>query len=162
MEFCYGSLLTRYLHALEIEEEVHDVCPPCAPHLVCHLVDVTKTEVHDPSQGKVLSTVDRQTMDHSKMGQMYGMIELQLWIGGYSEIEDENATLLEHFPLTNSAIYMCWMGSTFEEPIDDDDATSDEEDGSEEDGSNIVGPSDEALMQAMVMVMQPLWLWILV
>lgn len=57
------------------------------------------------------------------------MIELQLWIGGHSEIEDENATLLEHYPLTNRAIYMCWMGSTFEEPIDDDDATSDEEDG---------------------------------
>ncbi|KAH0632964.1 hypothetical protein KY284_035750 [Solanum tuberosum] len=141
--FCYGSLLTRYLRALEIEEEVHDLCPPRAPHLVCHLVDVTKTKVHDPSQGKVFSTVDRQTRDDRWLGQMYGMTELQLPIGGHSVTEDEMATLAERYHLTDSAMYMCWMGPTFQEPIDDDDATADEEYGSKEDESHDVGPGDD-------------------
>ncbi|KAG5572090.1 hypothetical protein H5410_061856 [Solanum commersonii] len=29
--FCYGSIITRYLRALLIEKEVHDVCPPLVP-----------------------------------------------------------------------------------------------------------------------------------
>ncbi|KAH0709236.1 hypothetical protein KY284_010663 [Solanum tuberosum] len=29
--FCYGSIITRYLWALQIEEEVHDVSPPHPP-----------------------------------------------------------------------------------------------------------------------------------
>ncbi|KAG5631152.1 hypothetical protein H5410_002869 [Solanum commersonii] len=61
--FCYGSLQTRYLRILETEEEVYEVYPSCASHLVCHLVDVTKTKAHDPSQGKVCSTTDRQARD---------------------------------------------------------------------------------------------------
>ncbi|KAH0709064.1 hypothetical protein KY284_010491 [Solanum tuberosum] len=80
--FCYGSIITRYLQALLIEEEVHDVCPPRPPHLVCHLVDVTRTKVHDPSQGPVLTAIDRQARDNSWMGRMFGMAELQLRIGG--------------------------------------------------------------------------------
>lgn len=47
--FCYGSIITRNIRALMIEKEVHDVCPPGAPHLVCHLVNVTRTKAHDPS-----------------------------------------------------------------------------------------------------------------
>uniref|UniRef100_M1DA89 Putative plant transposon protein domain-containing protein n=1 Tax=Solanum tuberosum TaxID=4113 RepID=M1DA89_SOLTU len=74
--FCYGSIITRYLRALLIEEEVHDVCSPRAPHLVCHLVDVTRTKAHDPSQGLVLTAIDRQARDDSWMGRMFGMAEL--------------------------------------------------------------------------------------
>ncbi|KAG5590931.1 hypothetical protein H5410_041445 [Solanum commersonii] len=36
----------------EIEEEVHDLCVPRAPHLVCHLVDATKTKAQDISHGQ--------------------------------------------------------------------------------------------------------------
>ncbi|KAG5605384.1 hypothetical protein H5410_026876 [Solanum commersonii] len=74
--FCYGSLLTRYLRALEVEEKVHDVFPHFTPHLVCHLVDVTKIKAQDVSHGPVLSTIDRQAPDDSWMGQMYRMAEL--------------------------------------------------------------------------------------
>ncbi|KAG5610717.1 hypothetical protein H5410_021998 [Solanum commersonii] len=38
-----GSIITSYLCALQIEEEVHDMCPP-APHLVYCLVDVNRTK----------------------------------------------------------------------------------------------------------------------
>lgn len=48
------------------------------PHLVCHLVDVTRTKVNDPSQGLVLNTIDRQARDDSWMGRMFGMAEVQL------------------------------------------------------------------------------------
>ncbi|KAH0679451.1 hypothetical protein KY284_020536 [Solanum tuberosum] len=137
------SLITRYLYALEIEEEVHDVSPPRAPHLVYCLVDVTRTKVHDQSQGKMLSTVDRQAHDDSWIGRMFGMAKLQLRIGGHPVTEDEIETLVECYLLMDRAMYMCWMGSTFQEPIDDDDATANEEDGSEEDDSDDVGPSDD-------------------
>ncbi|KAH0636304.1 hypothetical protein KY290_036732 [Solanum tuberosum] len=116
-----------------IEEEVHDVCPPRAPHLVCHLVDVTKTKAQEASHGPVLSTADRQAHDDSWMGRMYGMAELQLQIGGRSVTKEDMATLTKCYPLTDSAIFMCRMGPAFQEPIDDDDATEDEDDKSEED-----------------------------
>ncbi|KAH0754743.1 hypothetical protein KY290_025013 [Solanum tuberosum] len=74
--FCYGSIITRYLRAFLIKEEVHDVCSPRAPHLVCHMVDVTRTKAHDPSQGPVLTAIDRQARDDSWMGRMFGMADL--------------------------------------------------------------------------------------
>ncbi|KAG5589800.1 hypothetical protein H5410_040314 [Solanum commersonii] len=70
------------------------------------------------------------------------MADLQLWVGGRPVSEDEMATLAEHYPLTDSAMYLCRMGSTFQEPIDDDDATADEEDGSDEYASDDIGPGD--------------------
>uniref|UniRef100_M1CJJ9 Putative plant transposon protein domain-containing protein n=1 Tax=Solanum tuberosum TaxID=4113 RepID=M1CJJ9_SOLTU len=142
----YGSIITRYLRALQIEEEVHDVSPPPplrAPHLVCRLVDVTRTKAHDPSQGPVLTIIDRQAPEDSWLGRMFGMAELQLQIGGRQVTEDEMATLAERYLLMDSAMYMCRMGPAFQEPIDDDDATSDEEDGSVEDESDDTGPRDD-------------------
>ncbi|KAG5590691.1 hypothetical protein H5410_041205 [Solanum commersonii] len=50
---------------LEIEEEVHDLCVPRAPHLVCHLVDATKTKAQDISHWPVLLTADHQERDDS-------------------------------------------------------------------------------------------------
>ncbi|KAH0767859.1 hypothetical protein KY285_003730 [Solanum tuberosum] len=139
---CYGSIITRYLQALQIEEEVHDVSPPPrAPHLVCRLVDVTRTKAHDPSQGLVLTAIDRQARDDSWMGRMFGMVELQLRIGGRPVTEDKMATLAEHYPLTDSAMYLCWIGPAFQERIDDDDTTADE-DGSDKDASYDTGPGD--------------------
>ncbi|KAH0679801.1 hypothetical protein KY284_020886 [Solanum tuberosum] len=138
------SIITRYLHALLIEDEVHDVCPPRTPHLVCHLVDVTRTKAHDPSHGSVVTAIDRQTRDDSWMGRMFGMDELQLRIGSRSVTEDEKAKLAESYPLTDSAMYICRMGPDFQEPIDDDDdATADEEDGLDEDESAATSSGDD-------------------
>ncbi|KAG5576259.1 hypothetical protein H5410_056393 [Solanum commersonii] len=71
------------------------------------------------------------------------MAELQLRIGGHLVTEDEMAKLAECYPLTDSSMYMCWMGPTFQEPIDDDDVTTDVEDGTDEDMSDDVGPGDD-------------------
>ncbi|WMV41274.1 hypothetical protein MTR67_034659 [Solanum verrucosum] len=131
--FCYGSIITRYLRDLRIEEEVHDVC---------RLVDVTRTKAHDPSQGPVLTAIDRQVCNDSWMENLFGMAELQLRIGGRPVTEDEMATLAEHYPLTDSAMYLCRIGPAFQEPIDDDDDTADEENGSDEDASDDTGPGD--------------------
>ncbi|KAG5596515.1 hypothetical protein H5410_037747 [Solanum commersonii] len=47
-----------------VEGELHNLCPP-RPHLVCQLVDVTKTKAQDTSHGPVLSIVDCQAQDNS-------------------------------------------------------------------------------------------------
>ncbi|KAH0732934.1 hypothetical protein KY290_000675 [Solanum tuberosum] len=82
------------------------MCSLCAPHLVCRLVDVTRTKAHDLSQGKVL-TANKQAWDDSSMGRMLVMDELQLRIGVRPVTENDMATLAERYPLTDSAIYMC-------------------------------------------------------
>ncbi|KAG5605589.1 hypothetical protein H5410_027081 [Solanum commersonii] len=112
--FCYGSIINRYLRALQIEKEVRDMCPPPhVPHLVCCLVDVTRTKAHDPWKGPMLNVINRQARDDSWMGCMFGMAQLQLRIGGHSMTVDEIVTLAECYPLTDSAMYLCWMGPTF-------------------------------------------------
>ena len=58
--FCYGSIIPTYMRSLMIEEEVHYVCPPLAPYLVCQQVNFTCTKAHKLSHGPVLSTIDRQ------------------------------------------------------------------------------------------------------
>ncbi|KAG5590026.1 hypothetical protein H5410_040540 [Solanum commersonii] len=78
----------------------------------------------------------------SRMGRLFGMAELQLRIGGRLMIEDEMATLAEHYPLTDSVMYLFRMGPAFQEPIDDDDAIADAEDGSDEEASDDTGPGD--------------------
>uniref|UniRef100_M1DV00 Uncharacterized protein n=1 Tax=Solanum tuberosum TaxID=4113 RepID=M1DV00_SOLTU len=101
-----------------------------------------RTKAHDPSQGPVLTAINRQVCNDSWMGRLFGMAELQLRIGGRLVTEDKMATVAEHYPLTDSAMYLCRMGPAFQEPIDDDDATADEEDGSDEDASDDTGPGN--------------------
>ena len=69
---------------MDIEEKVHNVYPLFTPHLVCHLVDVTKTKAQDVSHRLVLSNTDRKAQDDSWIGRMYGMGELQLRISGHT------------------------------------------------------------------------------
>uniref|UniRef100_M1DZV0 Uncharacterized protein n=1 Tax=Solanum tuberosum TaxID=4113 RepID=M1DZV0_SOLTU len=70
-----------------------------------------------------------QARDDNWMGCMYGMVELQLRIGGHPVTEEMMVTWVERYPLRDSTMYMCRMGPAFQEPIDDDDTTADEEDG---------------------------------
>ncbi|KAG5629970.1 hypothetical protein H5410_001687 [Solanum commersonii] len=109
---------------------------------VCRLVDVTRNKAYDQSQGKVL-TANRQAWDDSLMGRMFGIDMLQLRIGGRLVTKNKMATLAEHYPLTDSVIYMCQMGPAFQEPIDGDDSTADEEDGLEKDESDDVQHGDD-------------------
>ncbi|KAH0776527.1 hypothetical protein KY290_007938 [Solanum tuberosum] len=59
------------------------------------------------------SLLSRQAQDDSWMGRMYGMAELQLWISGRPVTDDEMATLVECYPLTDSMMYMCRMEPAF-------------------------------------------------
>ncbi|KAG5611149.1 hypothetical protein H5410_022430 [Solanum commersonii] len=70
------------------------------------------------------------------------MAKLQMRIGGHPVTKEEIETLSECYLLKDGTMYMCRMGPTFQEPIDDDNATADEEEGSEEDHSDDVGPGD--------------------
>ncbi|KAH0725350.1 hypothetical protein KY284_001215 [Solanum tuberosum] len=136
---------------------VHDVClpPPRAPHLVCHLVDVTRTKAHDLSSGPILTAIDRQARDDSWMGRMFGMVELQLRICGRPVTKDELETLAESYPLTHSAMHMCRMVPTFQKPIDDDDALLMRRMAQRNMSQMILAPEMMILMRVMEMVMQP-------
>jgi hypothetical protein len=144
--FCYGSMITRFLRMSEVEEEVHDLSAPRAPHLVCKLVDVTKTRGQEAAQGQVLSVADRQARDESWMGRMFGMAELQLQIGGRPVTANEMVELADRYPLTDSAMRMCRIGPDFQEPLDDDEPTV-EEAGDDEDEEE---PDDTATTALMV------------
>ncbi|KAG5628133.1 hypothetical protein H5410_013351 [Solanum commersonii] len=76
----------------------------------CYGSIITRTKVHDQSQGPVLTTIDRQAHDDS-------------WMGAY----------------------------VWNEPIDDGDATADEDDGSAKDESDDTGPEMMKLMWVMEM-----------
>lgn len=72
------------------------------------------------------------------------MNELQLQIGGRPVIKEEVDTLAKRYPLMDSAMYLCWMGLAFQEPIDDDDETANEADVSEEDEFEATSTGEDA------------------
>ncbi|KAH0658002.1 hypothetical protein KY289_026750 [Solanum tuberosum] len=111
---------------------------PRHPDLIGKLVDVTRAKVLDTSHGIVLSTQEQQARDDSVMDHMFGMEELQLRIGGHPITEAEMETLAYHYPLTDSAAFLCRIGPAFQEPLDDDEATADEgmDDDEDDDGVN--------------------------
>uniref|UniRef100_M1DFL8 Putative plant transposon protein domain-containing protein n=1 Tax=Solanum tuberosum TaxID=4113 RepID=M1DFL8_SOLTU len=143
--FCYGVLITRYLRAHGIEEEACDLTIAFHPDLMGKLVDMTMTKALDTSHGPVLSAQEGQARDDSVMARMFGMAELQLRIGGRPITDAEMETVAEHYPLSESATFLCKTGHTFLEPLDDDEAMADEAmDGDEED--DIVESEANALM----------------
>ncbi|KAH0717888.1 hypothetical protein KY285_013919 [Solanum tuberosum] len=60
------------------------------------------------------------------MARMFGMAELQLRIGGRPVTNEEMETLADCYPLIESADFMCMSGPAFLEPLDNDEATTDE------------------------------------
>lgn len=54
---------------------------------------------------------------------MFRMLELQLRIGGRLATNEEMSALEERYPLTESAVLMCRVGSMFEESLDDEEPT---------------------------------------
>uniref|UniRef100_M1DI42 Uncharacterized protein n=1 Tax=Solanum tuberosum TaxID=4113 RepID=M1DI42_SOLTU len=96
------------------------------PDLTGKLVDVTRTKALDSSHGPVLSAPKKQSRDDSVMARMFGMVELQLQIGGRLVTDTEMETMAERYPLSKSAAVLCKIGPAFLEPLDDDKATADE------------------------------------
>ncbi|KAH0679294.1 hypothetical protein KY284_020379 [Solanum tuberosum] len=126
--------VTRDRVVLGIEEENVDMTVAQHPDLTGKLVDVTRTKTLDMSHGPVLSAPDRQARDDSIMARIFCMAEMQLRIGGRPVTDDEMETLADRYPLIDSAAFLCKSGPAFLEPIDDDEATADEEmDGDDDD-----------------------------
>ncbi|KAG5594768.1 hypothetical protein H5410_036000 [Solanum commersonii] len=117
-----------------MEEEELDMNVVRAPYLICNMIDVTWTKALDTSHRPVLSAQERHARDDIVMAHMFGMVELQLRIRGCPIMDNEMETLAERYPLTESATYICRIGPTFQEPLDNEEANVDEEmDGEEED-----------------------------
>ncbi|KAH0716680.1 hypothetical protein KY290_012943 [Solanum tuberosum] len=91
------------------------------------MVDVTRTKALDTSHGPVLFAPKRQARDDSIMARMFGMAELQLRIGGRPVTDAEMETMVERYPLTESAAFLCRTSPAFLEPLDDDEATANKE-----------------------------------
>ncbi|KAH0712076.1 hypothetical protein KY289_008035 [Solanum tuberosum] len=142
--FCYGGLITRFLRAEGIEEETMDMTVAYHPNLTSKLVDVTRTKALDTSHGHILSAQEKQAHDDSVMARMFGMAELQLRIGGRPVIDEEMATMVERYPLTESAAFLCRTSPAFLEPLDDDEAIDDEAMDDEED--DVMDEEANALM----------------
>ncbi|TMX05210.1 hypothetical protein EJD97_001069 [Solanum chilense] len=109
------------------------------------MVNVTRTKAHDPSHEPIMTTIDRQARDDSRMGRMFGMSQLKLLIGSRLVIEEEMDTSAELYRFIDSAMHMCRMVSGFAKSIDYDDETTDEEDGSTEDDFEATSTGDDAL-----------------
>ncbi|KAG5583925.1 hypothetical protein H5410_044359 [Solanum commersonii] len=138
--FCYGGLITQFLRARGIKEEVVDLTIIFHPNLTGKLVDMTRTKALDTFHGSVLSAQERQARDDSVMARMFGMAELQLRIGGRPVTDAEMATMAERYPLSESAIFLCKTGPAFLEPLDNDKAIDDEDD------DDVVDKETNALM----------------
>ncbi|KAH0714899.1 hypothetical protein KY284_007804 [Solanum tuberosum] len=143
-QFCYEGLITRFLRAQGIEEEVVDLTIAFHPDLTGKLVDVTRTTALDTSHGPVLSAQERQARDDSVMARMFGMAELQLRISGRPVTDAEMETMAKRYPLSESVAFLCKTGTAFLEPLDDDKATADEAMDDEEDDA--VDEDTNALM----------------
>ncbi|KAG5582081.1 hypothetical protein H5410_052708, partial [Solanum commersonii] len=122
------SFITRFLRVQGIEEEACGLTIAFHPNLMGKLVDVTRTKALDTSHGHVLSSQERQARDDSVMTRMFGMAKLQLRIGGRPVTNDEMETMMERYPLTESAVFLCKAGPAFLEPPDDDEAMDYEDD----------------------------------
>ncbi|KAH0655825.1 hypothetical protein KY285_030707 [Solanum tuberosum] len=107
------GLITHFLRAEGIEEEIVDIIVAYHPDLTGKLVDVTRTKVLDTSHRHVLSAQERQARDDSVMARMFGMAELQLRICGCPVTNAEMETMAERYPLTESATFLCRTGPTF-------------------------------------------------
>uniref|UniRef100_M1DFB8 Putative plant transposon protein domain-containing protein n=1 Tax=Solanum tuberosum TaxID=4113 RepID=M1DFB8_SOLTU len=130
--FCYGGLITRFFRTQGIEEEACDMMIAFHPDLTGKVVDVTHTKALDASHGHVLSGQERQVRDDSIMERMFGMVELQLRIGGRPVTNAQMVTMAERYPLIESAAFLCRTGPAFLEPLDDDEVSVDEAMGDED------------------------------
>ncbi|KAH0669774.1 hypothetical protein KY285_023929 [Solanum tuberosum] len=138
------GLITHFLMAEGIEEETIDITVGYHPDLTGELVDVTRTKALDSSHGPVMSALERQARDDSVMARMFGMAELQLRIGGRPVTDADMEIMAEHYPLSESAAFLCKTGPAFLEPLDDDEATADEATDDEED--DVVDEETNAFM----------------
>ncbi|KAH0715322.1 hypothetical protein KY284_008227 [Solanum tuberosum] len=121
-----------------IEEEL-DMSVARHPNLIGKIVDMTRTKALDMSHGPVLSAQEQQARDDSVMARMFGMAELQLRIGDRTVTDEEMETLVDRYPLTDSATYLCRTRPAFQKPLDDDEVTADEgmdDDEEKDDGVN--------------------------
>uniref|UniRef100_M1DBA7 Uncharacterized protein n=1 Tax=Solanum tuberosum TaxID=4113 RepID=M1DBA7_SOLTU len=98
-------------------------CQREAKYMGDEFVNEDELEVLDCSFfAEFCSTLDRTDV----MARMFGMAELQLRIGGRPVTDAEMETMAEHYPLTESATFLCRTSPAFFEPLDDDEATADE------------------------------------
>ncbi|MCE3214735.1 hypothetical protein HAX54_053172, partial [Datura stramonium] len=107
----------------EIKKEEADLHLLLTVHLAGKMIDIIKVKEPATSLALFLTSIEHYARDDSWRGHMLGMLELQLNIGGRPATDKEMSALEERYSLTESAMLMCKVGPTFEEPLDVDEAT---------------------------------------
>ncbi|KAH0685359.1 hypothetical protein KY290_016637 [Solanum tuberosum] len=121
-----GAILRQNMMKAEgIEEEAVDMTVAYHPDLMGKIVDVIRTKALDTSHGPVLSVQERQARDDSEKVRSL----MRRW----------------SYPLIESTIFLCTSGPAFLEPLDDDEATTNEA-MDEEDDADAVNDEATALM----------------
>ncbi|XP_075091938.1 uncharacterized protein LOC142172071 [Nicotiana tabacum] len=92
----FANMLTQYLRQEKLEEEKefdHIIAPPIKP------TDLTNVRVKEENTRTSVTGVERNACDDSFMAYLYGMMDLQLRIGGRPATIEERAILEQWYPL---------------------------------------------------------------
>ncbi|OIT38965.1 hypothetical protein A4A49_28986 [Nicotiana attenuata] len=113
----FASFLTQFLRNEEIEEEPefdHTIDQPIRQ------TDITNLRLKDETVMPSLTGAERNTCDDSFMAHLYGMMGLQLRIGGWSATSEEMTELEHRYPLNAHAQQLVGLGDGYRLPDDED------------------------------------------
>ncbi|OIT01323.1 hypothetical protein A4A49_07462 [Nicotiana attenuata] len=111
----FPNFLTRFLQHERVEEE------PEFDHTIDQLIRQTDiTNLRLKGEAGTLTGSERNTYDDSFMAHLYGMMDLQLRIGGRPAISEERTDLEQRYPLNAHAQRLVGGGEGYRLPADED------------------------------------------
>ncbi|OIT07039.1 hypothetical protein A4A49_31154 [Nicotiana attenuata] len=113
----FPNFLTRFLQHEGVEEE------PEFDHTIDQLIqqtDITNLRLKDEAGTPSLIGVERNARDDSFMAHHYGMMDLQLRIGGCPATSEERTELEQRYPLIAHARQLVGVGDGYRLPAGED------------------------------------------
>ncbi|OIT04208.1 hypothetical protein A4A49_09583 [Nicotiana attenuata] len=111
----FPNFLTRFLQHERVEEE------PEFDHTIDQLIRQTNiTNLRLKGEAGTLTGAERNARDDSFMAHLYGMMNLQLRIGGRPSTSEERTDLEQRYPLNAHAQQLVGVGEGFSLPADED------------------------------------------
>ncbi|OIT05918.1 hypothetical protein A4A49_03971 [Nicotiana attenuata] len=113
----FANFLTQFLRHEEVEEEPefdHTIDQPLRQ------TDITSFPLKEETAMPSLTSAERNARDDSFMARLYGMIDLQLRIGGRPVISEERTLLEQRYPLNAHAQQVVGIGDGYRLPDDED------------------------------------------
>lgn len=114
----FVDILTQYLWQEEMEEKKefdHIIAQPLWP------TDLTNVRVKEENTTTSLIGVEYNACDDSFIAHLYGMMHLQLRIGGWQATIKKRAILEQWYPLNAHTQQLVGIGERYRLPEDEDD-----------------------------------------